>query len=64
MYRNKVNPKVVAASGGAGLGYAVGQIAVYYLEKIGGDVPPDVEGAMVLVVSAAVAFAAGYLKAE
>ena len=59
---HEVNPKVVAASGGAGVGYALGVIAVYYLEQVGGNVPTRVEDAMLVVLTAALAFGAGWVK--
>ena len=61
---NKVNPKVVAAGGRAGVGYAVGVILVHYLERASGAVPERVEDAMLVVAVAALAGIAGYLKAE
>jgi hypothetical protein len=56
-------PKVLAATGGSVLGGAVGLIGIYVLEttaKI--DIPGPVEGAVFIVVSAILAFVAGYLK--
>ena len=61
---DKVNPKVVAAGGGAGVGYALGLILVYYLEKLGGDVPVRIEDAMVFLVTVALAGLSGYLKSS
>jgi hypothetical protein len=56
-------PKVVAATVGAGVGAALSTVIVYLVETIGRtDLPDAVEGATAVLVSAAVAFGAGYLK--
>ena len=62
--RDKVNPKVVAAGGGAGAGYAAGLILVHYLQVLTGDVPVRIEDAMVLLVTVGLAGIAGWAKAE
>lgn len=59
----KPQPKVVAATAGAGVGAAVSTIGVYLIETLGRvDLPDAVEGAILVLVSAGVAFAAGYIK--
>lgn len=56
-------PKVIAATAGAGVGAAVSTLAVYLVESLGRiDLPEGVEGAILVLVSAGVAFAAGYIK--
>lgn len=56
-------PKVVAATAGAGVGAAISTIAVYLIESVGGiDLPSAVEGAGLVLISAGVAFLAGYIK--
>lgn len=52
--------KVVAATGGAGVGNAIAEIAVYLLEQWR-DLPPNIEFAVTTLVVAACALAAGYL---
>lgn len=61
---NSVNPKVTAATGGAGVGGALGIVLIYILERIPaiGDLPAGVEAAVIVLVSAGLAFLAGYLK--
>lgn len=59
----KPQPKVVAATAGAGVGAAISTIGVYLIETFGRvDLPDAVEGAILVLVSAGVAFAAGYVK--
>lgn len=56
-------PKVIAATIGAGVGTAAGTVANYLIETIGRvDLPDTVEAAIVVLVSAGVAFLAGYVK--
>jgi uncharacterized protein YacL len=66
-YRESISkmpqPKVVAATVGAGVGAAVGEIVVYMVEAIAQiDVPNDVEFAVGVVLTAALAFVGGYFK--
>lgn len=59
----KPQPKVIASTAGAGVGAAVSTLAVYLIETLGRvDLPDAVEGAILVLVSAGVAFAAGYIK--
>lgn len=56
-------PKVLAATAGAGIGAAVSTIAIYLIETLGRvDLPDVVEGAALTIISAGVAFLAGYIK--
>lgn len=56
-------PKVLAATAGAGVGAAVSTLAIYLVETLGKiDLPDAVEGAVLVLVSAGVAFLAGYVK--
>lgn len=60
---SKPQPKVIAASAGAGVGAAVSTIAIYLIETLGRvDLPEAVEGAALVLISAGVAFLAGYIK--
>lgn len=60
---NKPQPKVLAATAGAGVGAAAGTVVNYLIETIAQiDLPDTVEGAILVLVSAGVAFAAGYIK--
>lgn len=60
---NKPQPKVLAATAGAGVGAAISTIAVYLIETLGRvDLPDAVEGAGLVLISAGVAFLAGYIK--
>ena len=62
-HSNRPQPKVVAATVGAGVGAAISTIAVWVIEmstRI--DVPTQVEGASVVIFTAAVAFVSGYYK--
>lgn len=59
---NGVRPKVKASAAGAGVGVAVGEILIYLVERTGEDLPTTIEAAVVLVVSAGLAFLAGYFK--
>lgn len=56
-------PKVVAATIGAGVGSAVGEIIVWIVEASANiDVPSNVEFAVGVVLTAGLAFLAGYYK--
>lgn len=56
-------PKVIAATAGAGVGAAITTVGVYVFETATRiDLPSIVEGALLVLVSAGVAFAAGYIK--
>ena len=56
-------PKVIAATAGAGLGAAVSTIAIYLIETLGKiDLPDVVEGAALTIISAGGAILAGYIK--
>lgn len=60
---SRPQPKVVAATAGAGVGAALSTIAVYVIESFGGvDLPSTVEVAGAVLITAAVTFAAGWLK--
>lgn len=59
----KPQPKVISATVGAGLGSAIGEISVWIIEASAGiDVPANVEMAIGVVLTAALAFVSGYLK--
>lgn len=56
-------PKVVAAASGAVVGGAISTIGIYAFEGLSGiDLPQPVEGAVLTLIVAGVAFAAGYIK--
>lgn len=56
-------PKVVAATVGAGAGAAITTLGVYIFETTTGqDLPQLVEGAILTLVSLGLAFLAGYIK--
>lgn len=56
-------PKVVAATVGAGVGGAISTIGIYIFETVTSiDLPSLVEGSILTLVTAGVAFAAGYVK--
>lgn len=56
-------PKVIAAAIGAGVGGAISTVGIYAFEQLTAvDLPTTVEGAILTLVTAAVAFAAGYIK--
>lgn len=56
-------PKVIAATVGAGVGAAVSTLGVYLIESLGGiDLPETVEGAILVIITAGLSFAAGYIK--
>lgn len=59
----KPQPKVVAATIGAGVAGAITTLGVYIFESTTAiDLPGPVEGAILTIVTAGVAFAAGYIK--
>lgn len=59
----KPQPKVIAASIGAGVGYATGEIITYVIEATASiDIPANVEQAIGLVLTAGFAFLSGYVK--
>lgn len=54
-------PKVVAATGGAGLGYSVQVILIWIIEYFAGlDIPTEVENATGFILTTLVAFLGGY----
>ena len=56
-------PKVVAATVGAGVGAAIGNIIVWIVEAAANiDIPDSVELSIGVVITAALAFVAGYVK--
>lgn len=56
-------PKVLAATAGAGVGAAVAELGTWIIESSSGiDIPGNVEGAITVIVVAAVGFIAGYIK--
>lgn len=56
-------PKVIAATAGAGVGAAITTVGVYVFETATRiDLPSIVEGALLVIVTAGLAFAAGYIK--
>lgn len=60
---SRPQPKVVAATAGAGVGAALSTISIYLIETLGKvDLPEAVEGAALVLISAGVAFLAGYIK--
>lgn len=60
---NTPQSKVVASTVGAGIGAALTTITVYLIESLGGiALPEEVKGAAVTLISAGVAFLAGYIK--
>lgn len=60
---NTPQPKVIAATAGSLVGGAVSTITVYLIESLGNVVLPDeVKSAAVVLISAGVAFLAGYIK--
>lgn len=55
-------PKVVAASAGAGIGAAASTVLVYLIEAFGHiDLPVAVEGAILVLIAGAVSFLGGYI---
>lgn len=63
MASSRPTRKVRAASGGGGVGGALGIIAVWLIERGGVDLPGPVEAAVLVLVAAACAFVAGYCAA-
>jgi RsiW-degrading membrane proteinase PrsW (M82 family) len=62
-HSNAPQPKVVAATIGAGVGFAVGEVATYIIETAAGiDIPTNVEQAIGLILTAGLSFIAGYVK--
>lgn len=60
---SKPQPKVVAATIGAGVGAAASTILFYLIELWSGtDVPELVEGAGLVLITAALGFVSGYVK--
>lgn len=60
---SKTQPKVVAAATGAGIGAALATVVIWGIEApTGFDIPDVVEGAITVLVSAAVSWASGYIK--
>jgi len=56
-------PKVIAATAGAGVGAAAATVIIWIIEAtIGVDIPEGVELAGGVLLTAAVSFAAGYLR--
>lgn len=56
-------PKVLAATAGAGVGAAVSTLAIYLIETLGRiDLPDVVEGAILVLITAGLSFGAGWLK--
>lgn len=56
-------PKVLAATVGAGVGAAISTIGVWVIEQTTHvDIPGGVEAAIAVVVTAGVGFLAGYIK--
>lgn len=55
-------PKVVAATAGAGVGAAASTVLVYLIEALGHvDLPIAVEGAILVLITGAVSFLGGYI---
>lgn len=60
---NIPQPKVIAATVGAGVGSAIGEIGTWIIESsMQIDVPANVEFAIGVVLTAGLAFLAGYFK--
>lgn len=56
-------PKVIAATAGAGVGAALSTIIIYLIESLGRiELPEAVQGAALVLVSAGIAFLAGWVK--
>lgn len=59
----KINPKVTFASGGAAVGSAIATVAVWAVEATARiDVPGEVELALGVILTAGLAFLAGWSK--
>jgi hypothetical protein len=66
-YRESISltpqPKVIAATVGAGVGFALGEIGTWVIETAFViDIPANVEQAIGLVLTAGIAFLGGYFK--
>lgn len=58
-----VQPKVAAATIGAGVGSAIGELTTWIIESSANvDIPANVELAIGVVLTAGLAFIAGYFK--
>lgn len=58
-------PKVVASTGGSAVGSSVGIVIVYAFEQLAShDLPVGVEGAIIGICAAIVAFLGGYTQRE
>lgn len=56
-------PKVLAATGGSAAGTAAGVLLIWLIESFAGiDIPTLQEGAILLLVTTAVTFVAGWVK--
>lgn len=63
MDKKPINPKVTYATGGAAVGSAVSTVAVWIVEATAGlDVPEQVELALGVILTAGLAFLAGWAK--
>lgn len=61
----KVNPKVTYAAGGAAVGSAVSTVAVWIVQASTGIIVPEhVELAFGVILTAGLAFTAGWFKRE
>lgn len=61
--QQKINPKVTYATGGAAVGSAISTVAVWIVEASAGlDVPEQVELAIGVILTAGLAFLAGWVK--
>lgn len=62
---NPTRPKVVAATSGAGVGVALGEILLYAVDRLDPvPLPAHVEVAVVFVAASAFAYLAGWLKRD
>lgn len=62
---NPVSPKVYASTIGGGVAVATTTIIVYVIETTATiDIPSPVEGSLAVVLGAAGAFLAGYIKTD
>lgn len=60
---NRPQPKVIAATIGAGVGVAVSTVTIYVIETAAQlDIPDPVEAAAGVIITAALTYAAGWLK--
>jgi len=59
----KPQPKVVAATVGGAVGAALSTVIIWVAETVSKiDIPTEVEGASVILITAGLTFAAGYFK--